>query len=157
MTAYARQEKERANARHRAWVARNRDHVNAYNREWNRKQDDEYRERKRSYNRDLARDVQRQAIAAYGGFCACCGETEPKFLQLDHVNNDGAEHRRQINGVKLATWLRQQDYPDGFQVLCANCNFAKHTNGGTCPHQERVAEVLRVSLDPDHPHDLVDL
>ena len=26
----------------------------------------------------------------YGRVCACCGELEVQFLELDHVNNDGA-------------------------------------------------------------------
>jgi len=25
----------------------------------------------------------------YGWLCNCCGETTPKFLTIDHVNNDG--------------------------------------------------------------------
>jgi hypothetical protein len=38
--------------------------------------------------------IREDVIAAYGGRCACCGEFERDFLTLDHVNNDGAEHRR---------------------------------------------------------------
>lgn len=81
------------------------------------------------------------AYAAYRGYrCACCGITEPVFLCLDHVNNDGAEHRRKGNycGLNLYRWLRKHGYPPGFQVLCHNCNFAKQF--GPCPHQK--AQVL---------------
>jgi len=83
--------------------------------------------------------MQHEAILAYGGYkCACCGETEPKFLSLDHVNNDGAEHRRNENlsGATLYKWLKDNDYPDGFQVLCMNCNHGKMRNGGVCPHEQ---------------------
>ena len=83
-------------------------------------------------------------FAAYGGYrCVCCGENEPKFLSIDHVDNDGADWRRQTFGSRFATgrqtyqWLRRHNYPDGFQVLCMNCNFGKRMNGGTCPHQAR--------------------
>ena len=80
---------------------------------------------------------------AYGGYkCACCGEMEPKFLTLDHVFNNGAEHRRSLGytkgngrGGNLVTWLKKHRYPAGFQVLCMNCNFGKHTNKGICPHK----------------------
>ena len=34
------------------------------------------------------------AIEAYGSKCSCCGESESRFLTFDHINNDGAEHRR---------------------------------------------------------------
>jgi hypothetical protein len=79
---------------------------------------------------------------AYGGHCACCGETELVFLSLDHLNDNGAEHRRQlreegINGNGLYRRLRQLDYPSGYQVLCFNCNWAK-SHGG-CPHAAPVA------------------
>jgi len=30
-------------------------------------------------------------------------------------------------------WLVANDFPPGFQVLCANCNMAKDRPGG-CPH-----------------------
>jgi hypothetical protein len=143
MAEYQRQTKEKAAERARAWKKRNREHLNAYNREWNKNRDEESKERKRQYNRELARKYHREAIQAYGGFCTCCGETEMSFLQIDHINNDGAEHRKSINGVQLAPWLKRRGYPEGFQVLCVNCNFAKHTNGGTCPHQTVMNQVIR--------------
>jgi len=34
----------------------------------------------------------------------------------------------------LYLWLEKQNYPEGFQVLCANCNTAR--TKGVCPHQE---------------------
>lgn len=78
------------------------------------------------------------AIEHFGGKCACCGETEPDFLAIDHINNDGAEHRKEIgsDGRALYLWLRRNNYPEGFQVLCHNCNMAKGLYG-ICPHQER--------------------
>lgn len=77
-----------------------------------------------------------QVFAAYGGYkCACCGETQPKFLQIDHVDNDGAEHRRETGG-SIYSWLKKNGFPQkGFQVLCANCNSAKGYYG-RCPHQD---------------------
>ena len=75
------------------------------------------------------------ALAAYGGKCACCGEERSVFLQLDHINNDGAEHRRRISmGTAMFAELARQNYPGGFQVLCANCHLAK-TRKQICPHK----------------------
>lgn len=79
------------------------------------------------------------AIGAYGGVCVCCGEKDHRFLTIDHVEQDGAEHRRSINnsgGHNMYYWLKNNDYPDGFQVLCFNCNCGRSINGGVCPHQE---------------------
>jgi hypothetical protein len=95
-------------------------------------------------NRRRAATLRSQALAAYGGRCACCGETEEDFLVIDHVNDDGADHRRAIRGDNQRSnagagrttyrWLQDNGYPDGFQVLCANCNMAKSRPRG-CPHR----------------------
>lgn len=87
--------------------------------------------RQRRYTAALRDEV----FAAYGGYkCVCCGETQKEFLQLDHVDNDGAEHRRKIGRTSIYGWLKKHGFPEGFQVLCANCNYAKGFYG-YCPHQ----------------------
>lgn len=67
--------------------------------------------------------------------CACCGESTIEFLTLDHVNNDGAKHRKEIGKNSIWRWLTQHNLPEGFQVLCWNCNSAKGYYG-ECPHQK---------------------
>jgi hypothetical protein len=80
--------------------------------------------------------LQHEAIVAYGGYrCACCKETEPLFLTIDHVKNNGGRHRRRVGfGDKFYRWLKDRGYPPGFQVLCLNCNQGRWRNGGVCPH-----------------------
>lgn len=78
--------------------------------------------------------LRKEVLGKYGGSCRCCGEVRQEFLQIDHVNNDGAAHRRQI-GPDVYTWLKRSAWPTGFQVLCANCNWAKR-GGAVCPHQQ---------------------
>ncbi len=77
-------------------------------------------------------------LAAYGGACECCGETRDAFLTIDHVRNDGAEHRRSLNG-SIYPWLLRNNCPrDGYRLLCMNCNFARGKYG-ICPHEsERI-------------------
>lgn len=101
------------------WAARNRDRVLA-----------RYRER--------AQAARLECLRAYGGQCACCGETEPVFLTIDHVDDGGAEHRRTMRRV-IYFWLIKQAFPAGFQVLCANCNMGRFWNraNGGCPHRFR--------------------
>lgn len=62
--------------------------------------------------------------------CAKCGNADIDVLVIDHINNDGAEHRRSIGlpkgvGFNLYLWLKVHNYPAGFQVLCYNCNIKK--------------------------------
>jgi len=101
------------------------------------------KERQRGLN--YVRSLRHEVIMAYGGYtCACCGETEPKFLSLDHVANNGAEHRRAIGyrdgngkGASSRIWklLRDNGFPPGYQILCMNCNHGKARNKGVCPHK----------------------
>ncbi len=85
--------------------------------------------------------VKDEVFGHYGGYaCACCGETERAFLTIDHVRNDGAKHRREQGrkAYSICRWLRLNGFPDGFQVLCMNCNWAKRL--GQCPHEKRRQE-----------------
>jgi hypothetical protein len=83
--------------------------------------------------------LKEQVFNAYGDKCACCGESEPFFLSIDHIDNNGSEMRNSgehgRGGTTFYQYLRKNNFPDGFQVLCMNCNIGKHRNGGVCPHQ----------------------
>lgn len=97
-----------------------------------------YKDRNLKYGKNKRIRLKKAAMAAYGGeCCSCCGETTIEFLSIDHINNDGAAHRRNIKngyGNKMYEWLHHNKYPPGFQVLCMNCNFAKG-HFGVCPHK----------------------
>lgn len=54
-------------------------------------------------------------------------------MTLDHVNEDGKEHREKLvrEGLRrggIYQWLFKNRFPDDFklQVLCRNCNWLKH-------------------------------
>ena len=77
-----------------------------------------------------------EVIEAYGGKCVCCGEGDRRFLSIDHIANDGAEHRQTVRAAQLYGWLKRNGFPkDNFQLLCFNCNMGKSVNRGVCPHQ----------------------
>lgn len=105
-------------------------------------QHEEIKESMRVAARHRHYEYRRAALEAYGLECACCGESTEEFLCIDHVDNDGNVHREEIKGKassggSLVTyrWLKNNDYPPGFQTLCHNCNFAKHAYG-VCPHKQ---------------------
>lgn len=77
-------------------------------------------------------------VSHYGGKCACCGETKPKFLTLDHTDDDGGLMRKIHGyGTKLYSWIIKNEFPTNLQLMCYNCNCGRYRNGGICPHQER--------------------
>lgn len=87
--------------------------------------------------RGVSRDRAKQdMLDAYGHECACCGESEIGFLSLDHIDTNGAKERRDSGrkgGYVFYAWLRLNGWPDGYQVLCYNCNCARYYLG-ECPH-----------------------
>lgn len=94
-------------------------------------------------------EVKRKVFDAYGGACQCCGESELVFLALDHVNNDGASERRSQKtgtavGRGLYLRLIREGFPNTFQILCANCNWAKYVMG-RCPHERSIFSCSRTA------------
>lgn len=86
--------------------------------------------------RNKARHVvlRNMVLNAYGSICACCSESTKLFLAIDHINNNGTKHRKQIHsGDVFNKWLRDHNYPSDYRILCHNCNQGRHINGGTCP------------------------
>jgi len=90
-------------------------------------------------SRDAKRRRRVRVIQHYGGRCRCCGETALPFLALDHINGDGNTNRKIAGGTGTTfyLWVEKNGYPEGFQVLCHNCNVGRYINGGICPHEQR--------------------
>lgn len=62
--------------------------------------------------------------------CMDCGFNDIRGLCIDHILNNGADERRSIKnklfaGKNFYRWLRDNGYPVGYQILCANCNLIK--------------------------------
>jgi hypothetical protein len=74
--------------------------------------------------------------------CNCCDESHYEFLALDHINGNGGKHRKELNktGGAYYRWIIKNNYPDGFRVLCHNCNMA-HGLYGFCPHEKEQINV----------------
>ena len=86
------------------------------------------KERGQRYRKDV--------IEHYGGKCYCCGESNYKFLSIDHVNGIQKGEKR-ISGLHFYSRIKKHNYPDDYQVLCFNCNLGRALNNGICPHQDQ--------------------
>ena len=111
--------------------------LNKKQREWYSKNIEQQRERAREQRR-----VEKSKVLTHYSngepVCACCGEKEVVFLSIDHINGRGGEKTRR-SGWLLYRKLRQLGYPEGYRVLCHNCNQAFGILG-YCPHEKEGGE-----------------
>jgi len=88
-------------------------------------------------SRDYLRRLRLAAYAALGGKCACCGESERAFLEIDHVLGNGQQHR---NTAGFSQDSLYRDVVRGrigdLRLLCSNCNRGRARNGH-CPHEDQ--------------------
>lgn|SRR3990167_2632035 len=143
---YRLKNKEAIRELRKAWKIGNKEHIKAYQNKWYKKRTP--KTRKEHYLRDKNRrdSIRNDVLIFYSGnppYCVCCGEKEVLFLALDHINNDGAKHRKELktsknvaSGHRIYKWAKDNNYPPIFQILCHNCNFGKWRNKGICPHKQ---------------------
>ena len=102
---------------------------------------------RREVNTTWRRRIRFEVLTHYSGTdspeCACCLESDPVFLTIDHIHGGGHKHRQSLGRVDFAQWLRKSGYPEGYQVLCYNCNAAKRA-GVECPHQTPFDDGVRI-------------
>lgn len=102
-------------------------------------------EGKCSYSRRTRLRLKCEVLAFYShGLpkCACCGEDALEFLSIDHIHGGGSKHRKSLTST-IYNWLKKNGFPEGYRVLCHNCNQSLG-NLGYCPHQgypKNVAEM----------------
>lgn len=73
------------------------------------------------------------AYEKLGHKCAHCSDDRIHVLSIDHVNGDGADHRREIGRDYRKLYNSViEDSSGRFQLLCMNCQWIKrHSNGET--------------------------
>lgn len=81
--------------------------------------------------------IKKEVMQYYGGKCIACGDERLTVLTLDHIDNNGRQHRKELDGSsgyrtgqRLYRWLKKQEFktPYRLQVLCANCHLIKHAS-----------------------------
>jgi hypothetical protein len=125
--------------RHAAYTPEDRQQHNERARQWRDANPEKRMEISRRSHKKSRHHDKAVVHAAYGGKCACCGEKEPMFLTVDHINNDGhAERKSGLYGSteRFYRWVIKNNFPDCYQLLCYNCNLGKAHNNGVCPHQK---------------------
>jgi hypothetical protein len=104
-----------------------------YQREYQKNRPKRTRKRDRTIEYKWRATLKREILSFYGKECLlrCCWSdcniSDPDMLTLDHINNDGAKHRKETNmkGARLYKYLKDNEFPSGYQTLCMNHQFKK--------------------------------
>ena len=95
-----------------------------------------WREMHPTTERDRRRQLKTEILTHYGwGRLACvkCGESRLACLSIDHIDGKGNRQRQNV-ALRASTdyykWLKNNDYPQGLQTLCMNCQFVKRFERG---------------------------
>lgn len=138
------QEKNKQNCK--AYYQKHKLELNKKNREWAKNNRKKIITQKIGYHNRTYQAKRSEVLMYYGNgkiACVCCGECEKRFMTIDHINNDGKEHRKKVRPGNLYAWLIRNKFPNGFQTLCFNCNSGRSLNKGICPHKQIENKVLK--------------
>jgi len=136
---YREGRREQFKAANRAYYTAHQEELQAYARARYVTHREEIKAKNHTYAVAMRLQHRAAVLAHYGGTCACCGETTSEFLAIDHINGGGSRHRKEvIRGSDQAAWLIKHGFPDGFRLLCHNCNMARGYYG-YCPHEKQAA------------------
>lgn len=129
--------KQCSSARRKIYYRKNRKKIALRHKKFREENSEYYCDKRRLYKRVLRLEVLRHYSRSDKPFCDCCKKKILEFLTLDHKNGGGNKFRRENpnhRGEKIYAWVRRNGYPDGFRVLCQDCN---HSYGayGYCPHK----------------------
>lgn len=140
---YRESHKEQRKAYQKIYILTHKEQKRAYN-QTHKERDKAYRQKYnlehpgwRSAQRRKSRQRAKLTVLSYYGNgklqCVCCGEANPVFLTLDHIN--GLQGQPRIRGNAFYGRLCREGFPQGLQTLCFNCNCGKGLVG-QCPHKQ---------------------
>ncbi len=121
--------REQIRQRKRQFYRENKDKLRKEKREYYQKNKEVIQVKNKRYYLDWKYYNRFQVIFHYSNgkmCCKNCGENINEFLTIDHINGNGNKHRKSIGYVDLYSWLRRNNFPDGYQILCYNCNLSKY-------------------------------
>jgi hypothetical protein len=106
--------------------------------DWRKLHPDESKEYSRKYKRKIRLEILRHYSLGEPK-CSCCGETHVEFLTIDHIkgykNSPDYKKVRRRSGTEFYVWLKNNNYPTGYRILCFNCNMSLGI-WGYCPHNK---------------------
>lgn len=88
----------------------------------------EFKARRNAQNEKSYTRIREKVLSHYSEGkieCAICGFNDIRALCLDHIIAVGMTNSHKKAGKAFLRFIIRNNYPRGFQVLCANCNMIK--------------------------------
>ncbi len=86
-----------------------------------------------TYHKEKQQRYKSEALTHYSnGSLACvrCGFEDIRALSIDHIKGGGLVHYNSMTGRNIYLWLKKNNYPEGYQTLCMNCQWIKREENG---------------------------
>jgi hypothetical protein len=129
---YSLKNKEKIKIKGKKYYQENKKEIDKYNKEYRIKNRAKINENKKKYRARIKKEV--LSFYSKGKLeCRCCKEDIYEFLTIEHINGNGAQHRKEMPSSNIYLELKKNKFPKGYEVLCYNCNCAKGVLG-KCPH-----------------------
>lgn len=126
--------------RKKEYYLKNKDRLKAQNKEWrqknretiNKKSNQYYHSHAEKSKEYLVKSRDRLKQEVFGHYtegnkikCFICGEDHMECLTIDHIDGKKSDINRSAIRKNLYFWLKKNNYPDGFRVICSNCNLKR--------------------------------
>lgn len=104
-----------------------------YQRNWRKNNPDKVKEtieryrnsgKAKRYLNNYRNKLRIEILNFLGGACIKCNFSDPRALQVDHVNGGGKKELRTITSYNKYFKMIKSN-PEKYQLLCANCNWIK--------------------------------
>lgn len=108
-------------ARKKRYREKHKDQMTKWTKEWRRK----HPKKCKNYSKKWRKKLKLEVLIHYGGNppkCSRCETGDIRVLEIDHIGGGGNKHRQNVTG-NFYVWLRDNNFPKGFRVLCRNCNW----------------------------------
>ncbi len=135
-----------------------------YNKDWRKNNPDKVKHnaqkhstknsaKTRAYQRQYARNIKKKVMHHYSPNGTCqwpgCDWNNIDALSIDHINDNGVQHRRTLykekgrrgGGNRFYLWIIKNNFPEGLQVLCMNHQWVKRANYYRRQHEERSSDI----------------
>ena len=114
--------------------------------------------------KEMRKQLKLEILSHYSSNLKCnsCGFSDIRALSIDHIKGNGNKHRKAIGRMDFYQWIKKNNFPKGFQVLCFNCQWIKRVqnnevNRGGYVSKKKISKVQCLGcgevLLSQHVHD----